>query len=296
MSLLHLDLSEYNIYSNDLEEYKECVNLVKLANRVADTNEFSYIRKKKAKRVKELLKNLKEDWFCECCKKQSFSQRGYNTHVSSTEHKAKSIGKEMKLCSNRKCRKKCVGNEGLEQHLRDSPVCIADCHKNKCAASLFAMKKMWEREKELYMMKNNIHYRWTKAEKVEYNRMIRKHQSQNPEGWGLLTMNEKGLLEGECIATDPEPETNFYNTAPIIVSDLPEGFAGHDDWEENMKSIQEKIVMETALQAQEQWEMEQQKIKDYEDKMEQLGLLEDFKIVNTEVLEGMVPTEEIKEV
>jgi len=284
MSLLDLDLSDYDIYSDDLEKYKECANLVKLAYGVANEADYPGERKRKAKRIKELLKYLKEDWFCVCCDKQSLTKRGHDTHLTSIEHKAKSNGKEMKICSKRQCRKKCIGKEGLEQHLIDSPNCMVDCNKNKCVLQFKLQKRIWEREIELFSMKNNPNHEWSEEDRFDYNRMMRKHQSQNPEGWGLLTMNEKGLLQTDCVATDPEPETNFYNTAPIIVSDLPEGFAGHDDWEENMKDIEDKMEMDKALQAQEQWEMEQQKIKDYEDKMEQLA-----------VLEGMVPTEVLEE-
>ena len=265
MSVLDLDLSEYNIDYCDLVRYKDCAVLEKLAFGIVDKKAYPCIKRKKLQKLIDLIRSLKNDWYCKDCDKQSYSKAGNISHRCSIEHRAKINGKEVIICADRRCKKKFVGQDEFKQHLEDSPSCLYVSPKNQRQRAEAVVK----REKQLLGFKSTMNHKWTEEEIADHNKMMRRLQIRNPDDWGtLLKHNDIGLLE-------------FYNeekNTPVFEAE-PVREKTNEELEYERKKENEKWEYEQLLQAQKDWEREQQKFAEAEEREKLFNECNEIKVV-----------------
>ncbi len=172
MSIEYSILEEFNINKELAIKYiNDSTQVRKYVEAICDTSIINSIRKKKAKGLKELLRNLKE-WYCEPCDIQLYSALNYNKHLTGVEHRAKVNGNDVILCSSASCRKKFAKLSELEEHLQYSPKCIKVSPKNKARDEYSKIMARVNKEKELYNLFMYDKDSMTDAQKEEYNEMI----------------------------------------------------------------------------------------------------------------------------
>lgn len=172
MSIDYSILEEFNINKELAIKYiNDSTQVRKYVEAICDTSIINSIKKKKAKGLKELLRNLKE-WYCEPCDIQLYSALNYKKHLTGVEHRAKVNGNDAIICSSASCRKKFATLAELEEHLHYSPKCIIVSPKNKAINELGRQQARWDKEKELYKLFRYEKDSMTDAQKEEYNKMI----------------------------------------------------------------------------------------------------------------------------
>ena len=172
MSIDYSILEEFNINKELAIKYiNDSTQVRKYVEAICDTSIINSIKKKKAKGLKELLRNLKE-WYCEPCDIQLYSALNYNKHLTGVEHRAKVNGNDVIICSSKSCRKKFAKLAELEEHLQYSPKCIKVSPKNKARNDYSKIMARVNKEKELYNLFIYKKDSMTDAQKEEYNEMI----------------------------------------------------------------------------------------------------------------------------
>ncbi len=185
-------LEEFNVNKEEaLTHFNKSAQVNKYVVAICNRDIIKSIRKKKAKGLKELLRNIK-DWNCSTCNIQLYSGLNYNKHITSIEHKAKLNGlKKPIVCSMASCRKKFSSNDLLEEHLQFSPKCRkSPTNENK--SNFIKMKQKWERQKELYNLFSESKETMTDLDKQEYNQMKTNDYNGNEEY--ELVKDKEGFL------------------------------------------------------------------------------------------------------
>ena len=185
-------LEEFNVNKEEaLTHVDNSGQVKKYVVAICNKDIIKSIRTKKAKGLKELLRNINE-WKCSTCNIQLYSGLNYKKHLTGAEHKAKLNGlKEAIVCSMANCRKKFGSNEELEEHLQYSPKCRkSPTNENK--SNFIKMKSKWERYKELYSLFRESKETMTDLDKKEYNQMLINDYNGNEEY--ELVKDELGFL------------------------------------------------------------------------------------------------------
>jgi len=185
-------LEEFNVNKEEaLTHFNKSAQVNKYVLAICNNDIIKSIRTKKAKGLKELLRNIK-DWNCSTCNIQLYSALNYNKHISSINHKCNVNGLEKPIvCSMASCRKKFSSNDELEEHLQFSPKCKKS-PTNEYKSNYVKMKNKWERQKELYNLVNYSKETMTDLDKQDYNIMISEDYNGNEDY--ELVKDENGLL------------------------------------------------------------------------------------------------------
>lgn len=195
-------LEEFNVNKEEaLTHIDKSGQVNKYVVAICNKDIIKSIRTKKAKGLKELLRNINE-WKCSTCNIQLYSGLNYKKHLTGAEHKAKLNGlKEAIVCSMANCRKKFGSNEELEEHLQYSKKCRkSPTNENK--SHFIKMKSKWERYKELYSLFRESKETMTDLDKQEYNQMLSNDYNGNEEY--ELVKDELGFLVVKKRETEKE--------------------------------------------------------------------------------------------
>tara|TARA_R110000822_G_scaffold143580_1_gene281919 strand:- start:197 stop:1150 length:954 start_codon:yes stop_codon:yes gene_type:complete len=190
MSIDYSILEDFNINKELVIPYIEnSAQIKKYVEGICNTELIKSTRNRQAKGLKEMIRNLKE-WYCSCCDIQFYKQTSYNKHILGIEHRAKSNNKKIIVCSNSKCRTKCIGIEGLDIHLENSPDC-ANIPNNKRVNHFENIMKRVNREKEISNRYHHYREQMTNEDIIDWNCMIRREHGWNPK---MIIIKDADLL------------------------------------------------------------------------------------------------------
>ena len=190
MSIEYSILDNFNINKELVIPHMEhSAQIKKYVEGICNTELIKSTRTRQAKGLKEMMLHLGE-WYCSCCEIQFYKQSTYNKHILGVEHRAKSNNKNIIVCSNSKCRKKCVGVDGLDIHLDDSPQC-ANTPNNIRVNHFENIMQRVNREKEVSNLYNHYREKMTEKDIIDWNCMIRREHGWNPK---MLIIKDPDLL------------------------------------------------------------------------------------------------------